>query len=94
VKAKDFVCISLAAGAFAVFSGCGGGSSSSMTGAMTPPPAGTMPPPMATTQDLEFPQVHDMANGASETMDPIGVNGGAVTVTPTDDDTSDPSSVR
>ena len=53
-----------------------------------------MAPPMATTQDLEFPQVHDMANGASETMDPIGVNGGAVTVTPTDDDTSDPSSVR
>jgi hypothetical protein len=49
---------------------------------------------MPTTQDLAFPQVRELANGASETADPMGVNGGAVTVTPTDDDSSDPNSVR
>ena len=94
MKAKDFVCISLAAGTLAIFAGCGGGGSgSSMSMAPAPPPS-TSTAPMPTTQNMEFPQVHEMASTASETADPMAVNGGAVTVTPTDDDVSDPSSVR
>jgi len=94
VKARDFVCISLAAGTFAMFAGCGGGGSGSSMSAAPAPPSSTAPPPMATTQNLEFPQVRDLSNVSNDTTDPIPVNGGAVTVTPTDDDVSDPNSVR
>jgi hypothetical protein len=93
VKAKDFVCISLAAGTFAMFAGCGGGSGSSMSATPTPP-SSTAPTPMPTAQSLEFQQVRDLSATSSETTDPMAVNGGAVTVTPTDDDVSDPGSVR
>lgn len=90
MKARNLIAFALGTGLWLGLSGCGG------HGYITPPPQ-TMqpppPPPPPQTVALAVGDVLTRAKAVSETDDPLMVDGGAVTVTPTNDETSDPVSV-
>ena len=90
MKASKLTTLAALAAAGAALSGCGGGSGGSEGNSM-PPPA---PPPPPTSQMLTPTDVLAMARARSETADPFAVNGGAATLTPADDESSDPIAVE
>jgi hypothetical protein len=89
VKASRLISVTFAAGSCVALYACGGGSNGSSTN-MTPT---TPPPATVSTQALTTADVLTMAKAKSETASPLAVDGGAVTVDPTGDETSDPVAV-
>ncbi len=86
MKAKNILSVSIAAGACTLMYACGGGSgsSSSTTSSMTPPP------PASTAMNYNMTGLEAVAKFKSESTDPFAVDGGAATLSPDNDETSDP----
>ncbi len=90
MKTRNRVVIAVAAGMCVVLCACGGGGSNGST-AMTPTPTPPSPPP---TDAYSVEVVAELARAQSETNEPLAVNSGAVSLYPTDDQTSDPITVN
>jgi hypothetical protein len=84
VKIAKLAILALVVGACATLYACGGDS-----GEVAMPPS----QPKQTTQMLMTENVLSMAKTTSEVDDPIAVNDDAVSLTPTDDESSGPVSV-
>ncbi len=82
MKARNILSVSIAAGACMLMYACGGGSGSSSS--MTPPP------PASTAMNYNMTGLEAVAKFKSESTDPFAVDGGAATLSPDNDETSDP----
>jgi hypothetical protein len=89
VKANNLIGIALITGLCAGLYACGGGGSS-----YNPMPNQPMQPQQPMTMTLTVNDVLMKSKAQSETDDPFNVNGGAVTVTPSNDEESDPVSIN
>ena len=92
MKVNSSIGLLIGAGMCVALSGCGGGDPMApQNNSMQPPPS---PPPTSEPQPMMF-SVNDvlgLARAQSETDDPVPVAG--ATVTPSDDETSDPVGVE
>jgi len=93
MKVSKLTTLAALAVAGVALSGCGGGSGGSGGSAGTPMPP-PVPPPPPTSQLLMATDVLAMAKLQSDTTDPFAVNGGAATLVPADDESSDPIAVE
>jgi hypothetical protein len=89
VNSRNLITLALGIGLWLGLSGCGGHDYMAPPQTMEPPP----PPPPPSTVTLAVADVLTKAKAVSETDDPLTVNDGSVTVTPVNDETSDPVSV-
>jgi hypothetical protein len=94
VKTSNVIALALGAGMCIGLYACGGKNNAAMPMPMQPsqPNQPTMPMQPQPTM-LSVNDVLGKAKAQSETDDPLAVNGGAVTVTPANDEVSDPVSV-
>ena len=88
MKASNLIAFAIGAGMCAALYACGGGSNSSSGGATPMPPVAPVPP---ATLMLSVNDVLGQAKIKSETADPFSIIGGSVT--PANDETSDPMSI-
>jgi len=86
VKASNLIAFALGAGACLSLYACGGHDSAAM-------PMQPAPPSQPQTMMLSVNDVLLKAKAQSETDDPLAVNGGAVSVNPTNDEESDATSI-
>jgi hypothetical protein len=86
VKVSNIIALALGAGACLALYACGHDSNSG--------PGNPALPPASQSSTLAVGDVLAKAKVQSETDDPFTVNGGAITVTPTNDETSDPIAVN
>lgn len=88
MKARNLIAFALGTGMCIGLYACGGGGGSYM-----PPPNQPTQPMQPTVTMLGVTDVLMKSKAQSETDDPFDVNGGVVTVNPSNDEESDPASV-
>jgi hypothetical protein len=90
VKARSLIALALGALMCVGLYGCGGGGGSGMS---QPSPSQPMQPMQPAGMMLGVNDVLTKSKAQLDTDDPFDVNGGAVTVNPSNDEESDPVSV-
>jgi hypothetical protein len=94
VKANNLISLAAVVGICVGLYACGGGNGYSGMPQQPGQPMQPMQPMQPTTMMLNVNDVLMKAKVQSDTDDPFDVNGGVITLTPSNDDESDPMSVN